>query len=326
MNTVYFGGGTPSMLSASGIEHVLDTVAATFGVGTGAEVTLEANPGTLTAEGLRALRAAGVNRLSLGAQSFDAGLLRTLGRDHAPNDTPRAVADARDAGFDNVSIDVIFAVPGQTLALWRRDLDAALALAPQHLSAYCLTYEDGTPFHAWRAKGRIAAVAHDDEADMLEQLLHDAAAAGFERYEISSWARPGFAARHNQHYWDGSDYLGVGPGAHSFCRTPAPGVRFANERLPDAYRAAVERTGRAVAVAEQLTTAQARADFVVTGLRRVVGVDVEEFRIRFAQPLAVAFPQVADLERDGLVIHDAQRLRLSSRGLLFADTVSAAFV
>lgn len=326
VRSVYLGGGTPSMFSAAGLGTVLTTIDVAFGIAPDAEITLEANPGTLTAATLVDLRQAGVNRLSIGAQSFHPQLLRTLGRDHGPDDTRAAVAGARAAGFTNLSLDLIFAVPGQTLDDWRADLHAALALAPDHVSAYCLTYEHGTPFHAWRASGRIVAAPDDDEAAMLDLLVRDLAGAGLERYEISSWARPGFGSRHNQQYWDGSDYLGIGPGAHSFCRQPAPGVRFANERLPDAYRAAVERKGTAVAVADHLTAAQARADFVITGLRRIAGVDAVEFLARFDQPLDMVFPQLEQLVRDGLVIRDPTRLRLSARGLLFADTVCAAFV
>src|SRR5439155_1715088 len=171
-------------------------------------------------------RAAGVNRLSLGAQSFHAGHLRTLGRDHGAADVRAAAAAARATGFANLSLDLIFAVPGETLAEWEGDLEAALALGPEHVSAYTLTYEPGTPFHAWRASGRLRAVDEDGEAAMAEAALERLAAAGYARYEVSSFARPGFASRHNTSYWDGSDYLGLGPGAHSFSAEPAPGRRW----------------------------------------------------------------------------------------------------
>jgi oxygen-independent coproporphyrinogen-3 oxidase len=292
----------------------------------GAEVTIEANPGGLTAARLAGYRAAGVTRLSLGAQSFTPAHLRTLGRDHTVEDIGAAVAAAREAGFDNVSLDLIFGVPGESLAEWRGDLAAALALAPAHVSAYSLTYEESTPFFAWRAKGRLAPVAEDDEAAMAETAVDMLEAAGLARYEISSFARPGYESRHNLAYWDGSDYLGIGAGAHSFAATPSPGQRFANERLPARYVAAVSATGTAVASEERLTEAQARAEFCFTGLRQVAGVDTAAFRERFGCDVEAAFPHVARLVADDLVERAGGRLRLTARGLRFADTVAARFL
>lgn len=326
VKSVYLGGGTPSLFSPGAIADVLTAVRDRFGLAPDAEITLEANPGTVTPASLAGYAAAGVNRLSLGAQSFHSGLLRVLGRDHSPDDTRAALAAAHAAGFSNRSLDLIFAVPGETLADWQHDLATALDLEPEHVSAYCLTWEDGTPFAAWRASGRLAPVADDVEAAMVEAATVALAQRGYERYEISSWARPGFASRHNTSYWDGSDYLGVGAGAHSFSAMPAPGRRWANVRRPDVYRATVAATGTAVDSDERLTPAQARADFVLTGLRRTSGIDVVAFARRFGQPLGDVFPQLAELVHDGLVEQAAGRVRLTARGLVFADTVAARFV
>src|SRR5262249_34270757 len=219
--TVYLGGGTPSLLSPYAIDAVLDA-ARRLGLREDAEVTLEANPGTLTLERLAGYRAAGVTRLSLGAQSFQPELLRTLGRDHTANQTRVAVESARAAGFGNVSLDLIFGVPGPFVAAWAADLSAALALAPDHVSAYALTWEEGTPFHAWRARGRLVPVDDDLESTLIDVATERLGAAGFRRYEISSWARAGFESRHNTRYWDGPDYLRLGPGRHAFCATPRP--------------------------------------------------------------------------------------------------------
>jgi oxygen-independent coproporphyrinogen III oxidase len=324
--SVYVGGGTPSLFSPAALARMLGAVARVFGIVDGAEITLEANPGTVDCDTLAGYRATGVNRLSLGAQSFDARHLRTLGRDHGPDDTRAAVEAARDAGFANVSLDLIFAVPGETADDWERDLAAAIALGPEHVSAYALTYEERTPFHAWRASGRLRPVDHDTEATMAEAAAMILPAAGYSRYEISSFARPGFAARHNQSYWDGSDYLGVGAGAHSFGRRPAPGRRWMNERLPARYLAAVATRGTAVATEEHLTETQARAEFCFSGLRRTIGVDADAFRVRFGVDLATAFPHVAGLVADGLVETAGGRVRLTERGRRFADTVAATFV
>jgi oxygen-independent coproporphyrinogen-3 oxidase len=325
LRSVYVGGGTPSLFSPAGVAALLEAAARHFGIEDGAEVTLEANPGTVTRASLAGYRTAGVNRLSLGAQSFHPLLLRTLGRDHEARDTHAALAAARAAGFDNVSLDLIFAVPGGTRADWEADLHAAIALAPEHVSAYALTYESGTPFHAWRTSGRLHPIEDDTEAAMAETAGTMLAAAGYTRYEISSWARPGCASRHNQSYWDGSDYLGLGAGAHSFAAGP-PARRWANTRPPDAYRDAISRTGIAVDQEEHLSPAQAESDAVITGLRRLVGVDTGAFARRFGRPLEEAFPQLARMVEDGLLEHAGNHVRLTARGLAFADTVSASFL
>jgi len=326
VKTVYLGGGTPSLFSPAAIGEILTTVARYFEVVGGAEITLEANPCTLSHATLAGYRAAGVNRLSLGAQSFHPHHLRTLGRDHGPDDVITAVDAARAAGFENLSLDLIFGVPGETLADWGADLARAIALAPAHLSTYALTFEPGTPFHTWRAQGRLHPVDEDLEAAMADLASERLGAAGYQRYEISSYARPGFAARHNLSYWDGSDYLGLGAGAHSFSQQPSPGVRSTNERSPERYLVAVETGGTVAASVEALTEATARAEFCFTGLRQTAGIDVATFRHRFGTELATAFPHVTGLIGDGLLDLSGDRLRLTQRGLAFADTVSATFI
>jgi oxygen-independent coproporphyrinogen-3 oxidase len=325
IRTLYLGGGTPSLLSPATVARLLDA-ARRHGLQTDAEVTLEANPGTVTRDRLAAYRDAGVSRISLGAQSFQTPLLRTLGRDHSADETRAAVAAARHAGFDNLSLDLIFAVPGQTLETWMDDLAQVTALGPAHVSAYALTWEEHTPFHAWRAQGRVVAVDDDLESAMADVADAHLAAAGLARYEISSWARPGFESRHNTGYWDGTDYLGLGPGAHSFQASGSTARRWWNVRLPQAWRAAIAARGTAVDGEEVLVDAEARSDFVVAGLRRLAGVDVTAFERRFGIDLPAALPQVDGLARDGLVQIDRGRLRLTPRGLRFADTVSALLV
>ena len=325
IRTLYLGGGTPSLLSPATVARLLEA-ARKHGLQAGAEVTLEANPGTVTRDRLASYREAGVSRISLGGQSFQTPLLRTLGRDHSADETRAAVAAVRYAGFDNLSLDLIFAVPGQTLVAWIDDLAQATALVPAHVSAYALTWEENTPFHAWRAQGRVTAVDDDLESAMAEVADERLAAAGLARYEISSWARPGFESRHNTGYWDGTDYLGLGPGAHSFRASGSTSRRWWNARLPQGWRAAVAARGTAVDGEEVLVGAEARSDFVVAGLRRLAGVDVAAFERRFGIALPAAFPQLAGLARDGLVQIDTSRLRLTPRGLRFADTVSALLV
>ena len=324
--SVYVGGGTPSLFSADAIGRVLAAANELFGHEPDAEVTLEANPGTVTAATLRAYRGAGVNRISLGVQSFAPRLLERLGRDHGPDDSAAAVAAAREVGFTNVSLDLIFAVPGSTLADWAHDLERAISMQPDHVSAYALTFEEGTPYHAWRRTGRLHAVDDDDEATMAEHTATRLAVAGYERYEISSWARPGRASRHNQRYWDGSHYLGIGAGAHSFDAGPHRAARWSNLRHPTAYMNAVAAGASPVAERRSLGLDEARSDFVFTGLRRLVGVDDSRFAARFGLGLGEAFPQVPTLVRDGLLEWRGRNLRLSAHGLRFADTVAASFV
>jgi oxygen-independent coproporphyrinogen-3 oxidase len=324
--SVYVGGGTPSLFSAPAIAGVLAAADGTFGVAPDAEITLEANPGTVTRATLDGYRAAGVNRLSLGAQSFTPRLLHVLGRDHTPGDVAAATAAAHESGLANVSLDLIFAVPGSTLGEWRHDLERAIALEPAHVSAYALTFEAGTPYHAWRASGRIHAVDEDLEAAMADHTAERLPAAGLVRYEISSWARPGRASSHNQRYWDGSSYLGIGAGAHSFAADRPAAERWSNVRNPQAYMHGVASGGTAIAERHPLDDERARADFAFTGLRRLVGIDTRRFAARFGRPLTEAFPHVTGLVHDGLLEWAGDALRLTARGLRFADTVAATFV
>jgi putative oxygen-independent coproporphyrinogen III oxidase len=323
--SIYVGGGTPSLFSADAVGRVVATARERFGFDDDVEITLEANPGTVDAASLRGYRAAGVNRLSLGVQSFDARLLERLGRDHTAADTHAAVAAAREAGIQNVSLDLIFAVPGSTLADWASDLERAVALEPAHVSAYALTFEERTPFHAWRKSGRLKALDDDDEAAMGELAAERLPASGYSRYEISSWARPGRASSHNQRYWDGSPYLGVGAGAHSFHPGP-PARRWSTLRQPQAYMEAVGAGRNAVADEHELHVAEARGDFVFTGIRRLAGVDGARFAQRFGVSIVAAFPHVPGLVRDGLLEWNDEALRLTPQGLRFADTVAATFV
>jgi oxygen-independent coproporphyrinogen-3 oxidase len=324
--SLYFGGGTPSLLAPATIAAVVEAAARGFGLDDDCEVTLEANPGTIDAERLAAYTRAGMTRLSLGTQSFDAGVLRRLGRDHGPEESVAAVEAARAAGLSNVSLDLIFGVPGQTPGSFEHDLDVAVGLAPEHVSAYSLTFEEGTPFHAWRTSGRLTPVDEDVEEAMADVLAARLESAGYRRYEISSWARPGFESRHNQSYWTGRDYLGIGPGAHSFSATPHPGRRWHNERKPDVHRDGVVARGTAVAMEEALTEEVARAEAMFTGLRRVDGVEVARFRARFGVSPEESFPHLAGLVADGLVERTATAIRLTARGLCFADAVAATFM
>jgi oxygen-independent coproporphyrinogen-3 oxidase len=327
VQTIFFGGGTPSLFAPESIAAVLDAARACWGFAAAEiEITLEANPGTVDRARLRGFRAAGVNRVSFGVQSFHPTHLARLGRIHSAAQAIEAIGAARAAGFANLNLDLIFAVPGQTLDEWQADLETAVGLAPEHISAYGLTYEEGTAFHAQRRSGRLAPVAEEIEVAMFTHTRAELAAHGYAAYEISNFARPGRACAHNLNYWRAGAYLGVGAGAHSFAATPAPGRRWGNEKPPARYIERVRAAGHARASEETLSAAQARGEFVFLGLRCRDGFAADGFARRFGVELAGAFPHADAFVRDGLLECVAGRWRLTERGLLFADSVFATFL
>ncbi|MBI4516240.1 MAG: radical SAM family heme chaperone HemW [Deltaproteobacteria bacterium] len=287
---------------------------------------MEANPGTVTLASLRGLRAAGVNRISFGVQSFNPRQLARLGRIHDANEAVAAIALARAAGFDNVSLDLIFALPDQTLAEWEADLRAAVTLLPDHISAYNLTYESGTAFFAQRAQGQLRPAPEEVEAAMFTRTQELLDAAGYSHYEISNFARRGRECRHNLNYWRGGAYLGIGAGAHSFAHAPAPGKRWSNENDPTLFLQRVAASGHARVFEEDLSQSQACGEFVFLGLRLRAGFDAAAFEERFGLEFLAAFPHAARLQRDGLLARAGSCWQLTDRGLMVADSVFATFM
>lgn len=320
--TLYFGGGTPSLFDPESIRRLIETARDLWGAAQGSEITLEATPESVCSERLARYRAAGVNRLSLGLQSMHPHLLRRLGRVHSPEENRAAVHAARAAGFDNISVDLIYGTPGQTLEECSEDLSEVVALAPEHVSAYALTYEERTPFHQWRARGTITPLSEEIEEEMFRNVRLTLAAGGYEPYEISSFARPGYHSRHNRNYWNGTDYLGLGAGAHSYV-AEGWGRRWVNRRNPQQYTMAVMREGSARAESETLTREQAMTEAVFLALRQAGGLDGAAFARRFGEEVVTSFPAVADLCREGLLETTAAGFRLTLRGLLLSDTVFA---
>lgn len=330
--TIFFGGGTPSLFSPRSIERLLEGLASQGPVSSELEVTLEANPGTVDRERFSGFRRAGINRLSVGIQSFQPRLLEALGRRHSVTESRAALHAAREAGFDNLSIDLMYATPTQTLAELEEDLSEAIDIGPEHISAYALIFEPGTPLTRDLEAGRVERASNELEAEMFERVRERLAAAGLAAYEVSNHAQPGREARHNQAYWRGGPYLGLGAGAHSFSPAGAPvapdsryGVRWQNVRDPSAYRDAVEESGHAVAEHESLTVQQAMGEFCWLALRETRGLSPAEFARRFDRELGVAFPHLTDLETEGLVVEHEASLTLSPKGLLIADTIFASF-
>ena len=263
VKTIFFGGGTPSTFQGTSIGAILDETARLFHFDERMEITLEANPGAVDAGRFRDYRRCGVNRISVGAQTFDAKLLQFLGRVHSADETRQALSSIREAGFDNFSLDLIYGIPGQTVDGVSQDLSQALACEPPHLSAYNLTIEEGTPFHARYRQGLLKPLDEEVEIEMADRIQRTLAQAGLERYEISNYARPGLESRHNVNYWEGGDYLGVGAGAHSHHRKPEDplGERWQNERLPTGYmrRAGESRRRRHRARAPGTSSSHGRA-------------------------------------------------------------------
>jgi oxygen-independent coproporphyrinogen-3 oxidase len=305
--SVFFGGGTPSLLPGEQLVRILDAIPRA----PHAEVTVECNPDSVDDGKLATYARAGVNRLSFGVQSMRPHVLAALGRTHDPANVQRAVSLARDAGFDNLNVDLIYGTPGETVDDWRRTLDEALALGTEHVSAYALTVEPATPLGRRVAAGTAPAPDDDDQADKYVVADDVLSAAGFEWYEVSNWARPGRACAHNRCYWDGSDYVGIGCAAHGF----TDGERWWNVRTPERYIAAIgaNAAGRARTGAERLPPAARAEEAFGLALRTRAGAALA--------PTAMALAD--DLARAGLLDVEGARAVLTRAGRLLATDVTA---
>jgi oxygen-independent coproporphyrinogen-3 oxidase len=321
--TLFFGGGTPNTYAAATLARLIDAARERFGLGAGAEISVAINPDLGLCEELPALRAAGVNRLSIGVQSFDAGELRTLGRRHTPQDVATVVTRARDAGFANISIDLMFGVPGQSESSWADSLDQALGLGIDHLSTYGLTIEDGTPYARWYAREPGAFFDSDLEAGLYAVAIERAARASFEHYEISNFARPGFRCSHNETYWRNGRYLGLGVGAASYLE----GVRSTHTRDLDAYCDAALAGSGIPGECEKLVGDERTGEATMLALRTLEGVDTHEFRQRYDIDFFGHYRAVIDdLTAAGLLRITGERVQLTQRGRFLANDVCGAFL
>jgi len=325
--TVFFGGGTPSLLSPSSLAEILDVLASAFTIQADAEVTLETNPGTVNGEKLKDFRGAGVNRLSIGIQSFHDDELRFLTRIHSSGQGRQCVQDARRAGFENISLDLIFALPLQTSERWASSLRQAVGLGPAHISCYSLIVEPNTPLSNMVNNGRVVPVNTDRDAELYEFTIHFLRSHGYQQYEVSNFAQPGFKSRHNINYWNHSNYLGLGPSAHSFWRSGgAPGAaeRWWNIASVPAYADSLWRRVLPVAGREELTLEQLIREEVFLGLRSE-GIDVAGFRKRYGRDLLVEQKsRVETLLDEGMAVVEDGMLKLTSKGYLVCDEISAS--
>ncbi|GAB7024965.1 radical SAM family heme chaperone HemW [Geotalea toluenoxydans] len=325
--TLYFGGGTPSLMAPQLVGRVIDTAARLYGLDTDAEITIEANPGTVTAEKLAGYRAAGVNRLSLGVQALDDALLQQLGRVHSVEESLAAYKAARKAGFDNIGFDLIHSLPGQSLTIWEKALGEAIRLGPEHISAYSLSVEEGTPFAAMFEAG-VLNLPHEDEATaMFEATRHLLALHGYEHYEISNFARPLFKSRHNQVYWRRGNYLGFGAGAHSFLREPGWGLRWVNPRNHTAYLAAMQQDQLQEEELQQLARRDALAEAFFLGLRLLEGVDMQDAIEEFGPVVEEEYGGlIGELEGKGLLMTSGRHIAIPQDKIIFANRIFSSFI
>jgi oxygen-independent coproporphyrinogen-3 oxidase len=328
VDTIYFGGGTPSLLTPSQIERILEAVHDHFEVIEGAEVTLELNPGdggtsaAAKQETMREFRRVAINRASFGAQSFDDRELKQLGRTHSAADITATFHQLRAAGFENVSFDLIAGLPNQTLAGWQRNLAEALKLRPDHLSLYLLDVHEGTPLADQIRSGTRPQPDDDLAGEMYQLIMDEVCAAGYQHYEISNFCLPGFESRHNKKYWDGSPYYGFGCSAHSYDGSRR---RWANERDMAKYVALIEREESPVVERTALNEDDARSESIFLGLRLMRGLDLKNYRARFGSDLREEYDSDLDRLLDaGLIEIDSGLMRLTKRGALLSNEVFAA--
>lgn len=323
LSTVFIGGGTPTCLSTGMLLEIINLIDAYFIVSPEAEFTIEANPGTVDIAKLSALRRAGINRLSLGAQACSEDILATLGRIHTHEQTLDAVRWAREAGFSNINLDLIFGVPGQTLDQWLNCLEQVVALHPDHVSAYDLQLEEGTPLKERVNSGILVPCTEETSLAMYRAAIDILNAAGLRQYEISNFARPGRQCRHNLVYWYNCGYLGLGPAAHS----RIGGKRMANEDGLDEYADKLEAGLSPVAWTEDITPENDIFETIFLGLRMTGGLNLEHFEQRFGVPIDHIYPGLTEsLVNKGMLELRGKHLRLTSGGLAVANAVMSEFV
>ena len=318
--TIYIGGGSPSSLRREELIGLIGAI--TRRVGTGEEFTVEMNPGQMDAALLRALRDVGVNRLSVGGQSFHDTELAVLGRPYGADEIYAGVRQAREAGFENINLDLIFAIPGSSVASWRRNLEMAAALGVAHIAAYTLSFEPGTPFYERRRRGELEGVEEETDRAMYEACIDVLGEAGWEHYEISNFARKGYRCRHNLVYWSNGEYLGIGPGASSYWA----GRRRKTMEDVGKYVEGMEKGSEVAVEVEESSREEAAGTTAVLMLRRIEGINAAEYRERTGFEVGELFAEpIERYQRQGLLELDGGNIRLTRSGLPIADSILADF-
>jgi len=325
-DTLYFGGGTPSVLRPENIGRIIENAYGLFNISTDTEITIEVNPGTVTSEQLTEYKNIGINRINIGAQSFNDEILNFLGRIHSSNDADLTIRGARKAGFDNIGIDLIYGIPGQTKKIWLSDLQKAVEFEPEHVSCYMLTYEKDTVLDRERQQGKFKPMAGSPLAELFETTMEYLTANGYVQYEISNFAKNASKiSRHNFKYWSFSPYLGFGPSAHSFIGHQ----RYWNCRSVKKYIENIKEGRLPIEEKEILSKEQRMMEMVYLGLRKTDGIDIdvidENLGINFRQIFA---EKIKQLEDDGYIlpIQPENRCALSRKGMLFLDSIAPVFM
>lgn len=323
-DTLYIGGGTPSLLESKQLAGIIESTFECFNITKTAEITLEVNPGTVCDTELNDYRHLSINRLNIGVQSFLDHNLKVLGRIHTAREAAEAISAARRTGFDNIGLDMIYGLPGQTVDAWNADLEKALVFEPEHLSCYLLTYEPGTAFERRRSAGLLQPLGEGLCGDLFEATAEFLDGRGYQQYEVSNFARgPELRSRHNQKYWSMTPYIGLGPSAHSFVEP----VRFWNDRDLQKYIAKASAGRLPIEKSEVLSSEQQVIEMIYLGLRTVEGIDLDGFEIKFEFDLLKECRQViARLKKEGLASPDAGHLKLTLKGMLFLDSVVASLI
>ena len=323
VSTVFFGGGTPTLLPPASLDKILGKVKNHYNLSRDCEITIEANPATVKQETLEQIRLSGFNRISIGVQSFDADELKLLERVHSVKEIHTTLHRARLAGFGNLSLDLMFGLPGQSPEKWKSHLRQALEKKPDHISAYSLTIEPATSFFKLQERGLLSLPPEEIQLEMFQATIEILPSAGYYQYEISNFSRPGFESRHNLNYWDNGEYLGLGAGASSYLN----GERFKNTNLPSRYIREVQAKGSAVESTEKLELLHAMGETIMLGLRRLKGIPIEEFENRFQISFKKVYGKVIDpLLNEGLITLNQNRMALSRKGIFLADSVILKFL
>jgi len=323
IKTIFLGGGTPTTLTVYQLERILRECVKEFKVSPDAEITIEANPATIDIEQMKSIRKTGYNRISIGVQSFDKTELKLLDRAHGPEEVHSTVDCARKAGFDNLSLDLMFAIPNQSLLSWESNLDKALEKNPEHLSTYNLTIEQGTAFSKLQSNGKLIMPEDDHQLELYKKTIERLTKKGLHHYEISNFAQQGKECAHNITYWENKNTLGLGAGASSYIN----GTRFKNTNLPAHYIRQIKEEKTAVEHSETLEPRQAMGETIMLGLRLLQGISIHQFERRFQVSFINLFKNVIhSLKEKELILIEGDSLRLSPRGLFLADSVILEFI
>ena len=323
VTSIFLGGGTPTILPPSQLKYILNTAQQVFNLKTDCEITVEANPATIKLQSLKEIRSAGYNRISIGVQSFDQKELKLLERVHSEKEIHSTIDRARLANFKNLSMDLIFALPDQTIEKWHSNLKQAIKKKPKHLSTYNLTIEPDTAFFKLNQKGKINLPDEDTQLEMFETTIRILKDSGYQHYEISNFSKPGMESQHNINYWNNGEYIGIGAGASSYLN----GERFKNTKLPSKYIREIKVNKSAIETREKLEPINAMGETLMLGLRLLKGVSIDAFERRFQVSFDKVYGKTLDqLFHKELITYNQNRIALSKKGLFLADSVILQFM